>query len=115
MFINLDAEWKINFRFIGRLSSSTNFNLKGTIFMKNKKLKYALHFLICFVTSFICIYLIIFAGGWRLFEGGDPILLEIAAAIVIGFFIWLIYEWSALFECKIKELEERIEELEKKN
>lgn len=83
--------------------------------MKNKKLKTILHFLICFVISFICIYLIIFTGGWRLFEGGDPILLEIAAAIVIGFFIWFIYELSALFECKIKELEERIEELEKKN
>lgn len=83
--------------------------------MKNKNLKYALHFLICLGTSFICIYLMIFVGGWRLVEGGDPILLEIAAAIVIGFFIWLIYECCALFECKIKELEERIEELEKKN
>ena len=83
--------------------------------MKNKKLKAILHFLICFAISFICIYLIIFAGGWRLFEGRDPILLEIAAAIVIGFVIWLIYEWSALFECKIKELEKRIEELEKNN
>lgn len=83
--------------------------------MKNNKLKPVLHFLICFVITFIFIYLIIFVGGWRLFEGGDPILLEIAAAIVIGFVIWLIYEWSALFECKIKGLEKRIEELEKKN
>lgn len=83
--------------------------------MKDKKLKAVLHFLICFVISFICIYLIIFAGGWRLFEGGDPILLEIAAAFVIGFVIWLIYEWSVLFECRIKELEKRIEELEMRN
>lgn len=82
--------------------------------MKNKKLKAVLHFLICFIISFIFIYLIIFVGGWRLFESGDPILLEIAAATVIGFFIWLIYEWSALFKCKIKELEERIEELERR-
>lgn len=83
--------------------------------MKNKKLKFILHFLICFVISFVCIYLIIFTGGWRLFESGDPILLEIAAAIVIGFVIWLIYELSDQFECKIKELEKRIEELEKTN
>jgi cytosine/uracil/thiamine/allantoin permease len=83
--------------------------------MRNKKLKFTLHFLICFVISFVCIYLIIFFGGWRLFESGDPILLEIAAAIVIGFVIWLIYELSAHFECKIKELEKRIEKLEKMN
>lgn len=83
--------------------------------MKNKKLKFILHFLICFVISFVCIYLIIFTGGWRLFESRDPILLEIAAAIVIGFVIWLTYELSSQFECKIKELEKRVEELEKTN
>lgn len=92
-----------------------NRKLKGTISMKNKKQRFILHFLICFVISFVCIYLIIFTGGWSLFESGDPILLEIAAAIVIGFIIWLIYELSGQFECKIKELEKRIEELEKTN
>jgi hypothetical protein len=54
-------------------------------------------------------------GGWRLLESRDPILWEVAAAIAIGFIIWLIYEFGAFFERKIKELEKRIEELEKKN
>jgi hypothetical protein len=79
------------------------------------KIKYGLHFLICFIGSFISIYLVIFLGGWRLLESRDPILWEVAAAIAIGFIIWLIYEFGAFFERKIKELEKRIEELEKKN
>ncbi len=80
--------------------------------LKNKKL--ALHFLICVIIAFIFIYLIVFFGGWHLFEGGDPILLEIAAAIALGLVIWLMYELSAFFERKIKDLEKRIEELERK-
>lgn len=82
--------------------------------MKNKKQKQLLHLLICFVTTFICIYLTIFIGGWRLFQGGDPILLEIAASIVIGFIIWLIYELFIILKGEIKVLEKRIEDLESK-
>lgn len=39
-------------------------------------------------------------------------MLEIAAASVIGFIIWLIFEWLILFECRINELEKRINDVE---
>lgn len=42
----------------------------------------------------------------------DPILLEIAASIVIGFIIWLFYEITRSIENKITELEKRIIEIE---
>lgn len=49
------------------------------------------------------------------FESGDPILLELAAAIAIGFIFWIIYEIVKAQDTKIKELEDRISALEKKH
>lgn len=40
-----------------------------------------------------------------MFESGDPILLEIAAAIVIGVLITIIYEAKTDSDEKIRELE----------
>lgn len=82
--------------------------------MKSGKIKMLLHLLICIFISFVCIYLFVFVGGWRLFEAGNPILLE-AAAIGVGFIIWIIYEFSLYTDSRIKELEKRILELEKNN
>lgn len=62
--------------------------------------------------SFIVIYALIFFGGWKLFEASDPILLEIAASIVIGFILWLFYEVISLIQNRITELEKRVIELE---
>lgn len=77
-----------------------------------KKLKMLLHWLVCTVVSFLCIYLFIFAGGWRLVESGDVILIEIAVSIIIGFVIWIIFELTRFYDLKIETLEKRIEELE---
>lgn len=81
--------------------------------MKKTFLKYLLHLLICVVFSFVCIYMLVFAGGWKLIESGDPILIEIAVSIVVGIVIWMFFEITRLMEAKIKSLEKRIEELEK--
>lgn len=82
--------------------------------MKQTKLKLLLHWLVCTLLSFLCIYLFILLGGWRLFRGGDPILLEIAAPLAMGFLIWILYEINRLQESKIAQLEKRVEELEAK-
>lgn len=82
-------------------------------YMKKQNLKRALHLLICIGASFLLIYLFVFFGGWQLFEAGDPILYEIAAAIGVGFIIWLMYEVSVQCDARIKALEKRISELEK--
>ena len=79
-----------------------------------RKTKMLLHWLVCTVVSFLCIYLFIFAGGWRLVESGDVILIEIAVSIIIGFVIWIIFELTRFYDLKIETLEKHIEELENK-
>ncbi|MGN1162059.1 MAG: hypothetical protein ACI4SX_07440 [Candidatus Fimenecus sp.] len=79
-----------------------------------KKLKMLLHWLVCTLVTFLCIYLFIFAGGWKLVESGDVILIEIAVSIIIGFVIWIIFELTRFYDSKIENLEKRIEELENK-
>ncbi|MBQ2391327.1 MAG: hypothetical protein II306_06120 [Clostridia bacterium] len=82
--------------------------------MKNRKFKMLLHWLVSTLICFACIYLAVFFGGWRLIVSGDPILLEIAVSIIVGFIMWIIFELSRAHESKLNELEKRIEELEKK-
>lgn len=79
-----------------------------------KKLKMLLHWLVCTLVTFLCIYLFIFAGGWKLVESGDAILIEIAVSIVIGFVIWIIFELTRFYDSEIENLEKRIKELENK-
>ncbi len=85
--------------------------------MKNK-LKLVLHWLLCVVISFALIYLFVFVGGWKLFESGDVILIEIGVAIIVGTVLYLFCEVNDKIEkdysSKITELEKRIVELEKK-
>ena len=78
------------------------------------KPKLILHWVICTAISFIGIYLFVLLGGWRLFQSGDPIMLEIAAALVVGFLIWIVFEAHRYHESKITQLEKRVAELEKK-
>ena len=56
----------------------------------------------------------VFFGGWKLFESGDPILIEVGVAFVLSFFVFGINEAIMSFEKRIKSLEERVNELEKK-
>lgn len=82
--------------------------------MKNQKLKPLIHFLISVIISFAVIYLFVFFGGWKMLESNDPIQLEFVAALATGFIFWIIYEISSAFEVRLKELERRIEALEKR-
>ena len=47
------------------------------------KLKLLLRWAIIFLFCFIMIYLFVFFGGWKLFESGDPILIEIGVAFIL--------------------------------
>lgn len=82
--------------------------------MKKQELKILSHFLISVLISFVVIYLFVFFGGWKLLESNDPIQLEIVAALALGFIFWIIYEIARGYEARLKELENRIEKLEKK-
>ena len=78
-----------------------------------EKLKLILRFIGIFLICFITIYLIVFIGGWKLFESGDPILMEIGVAFILAIFMTAINEVLTQHQNKIKALEEKIAELEK--
>ena len=77
-----------------------------------KKEKMLLRWLGAFILCFLAIYLIVFLGGWKLFESGNPILMEIGAALVLSIFIFAINEVLTMHEKKIKDLQEHIKKLE---
>lgn len=58
----------------------------------NSKFKSLLRWAGTFVICFIVIYLTGFFGGWKLFNSGDPILIEIGVALVLSFFVFVINE-----------------------
>jgi len=82
--------------------------------MNNKTLKYILHWLIATVVSFAVIYLFVFFGGWKLLESGDVVVLEFVAALALGTILWIFFEVTKEMENKIRQLEDRISQLEKK-
>ena len=77
-----------------------------------KKAKMLLRWLGTFFLCFLSIYLIVFLGGWKLFESGNPIMMEIGAALVLSIFLFPINEVLTMHEKKIKDLEEHIRQLE---
>lgn len=77
-----------------------------------KKVKLLLRWLGVFLLCFLTIYLIVFFGGWRLFESGDPILIETGVAFILSIFLFAIIEVQTTHEKKIKDLEERVKQLE---
>ncbi|MBR6745259.1 MAG: hypothetical protein IKM00_08610 [Clostridia bacterium] len=79
--------------------------------MKNKfkaVLRWAGIFLLCFAV----IYLTVFFGGWKIFESGDPILIELGAAFILSVFVFAFNETVTKLEKKIEALEKRISEME---
>ncbi len=81
--------------------------MKGTLKIL---IKWAVWFVVCFAV----IYLIVLFGGWKLFESGDPIMLEIGLALILSVFVTIINEVVTGLEKRIKCLEEKIEKLEQK-
>ena len=73
-------------------------------------LKWAGIFLLCFIV----IYISVFLGGWKLFESGDPILIEVGVAYVLSFFVFAFNEIVTGLAKRVKSLEERLNELENK-
>lgn len=88
-------------------------NLQGDRPMKNK-IKLLLRWAGAFILCLIVIYLFVFFGGWKLFESGDPFLIEIGIAFVLSIFLFGIDEVIIGLEKRVKSLEERVNELEKK-
>ncbi len=78
------------------------------------KIKLLLKWAGIFVLCFVVIYLFVFFGGWKLFESGNPILIEIGVALVLSFFLFIFNEIVIGLEKRVKSLEERLNELESK-
>jgi len=76
------------------------------------KIKLILKWAVIFIICFVVIYLIVFFGGWKLFESGNPILIEVGVAFVLSFFVFIFYEIVTCLEKRVKSLENRIDELE---
>lgn len=79
-----------------------------------EKFKTMLRWFAWFAVCFLVIYLVVFFGGWKLFESGDPILMEVGAALILSIFIFPINETVTKLDKKVKTLEERIKKLEEK-
>ena len=80
----------------------------------NNKFKSFLRWAGTFVICFIVIYLTVFFGGWKLFNSGDPILIEIGVALVLSIFVFVINEIITALDKRVKALEARLNELENK-
>ena len=77
-----------------------------------EKLKMLLEFALCFVLCFAIIYLFVFVGGWKLFESGDPILIEIGVSLISAVFLFGFCKAYSTQEKSIKNLEDRVDKLE---
>lgn len=80
----------------------------------NNKFKSFLRWAGTFVICFLVIYLTVFFGGWKLFNSGDPILIEIGVALVLSIFVFVINEIITALDKRVKALEERLNDLENK-
>ena len=78
-----------------------------------EKFKLLMHWAISFLLCFVVIYFAVFFGGWKLFESGDPVKIEIGAAFVLSIFVFAFNEVVTDLTKRVKSLEERIAELEK--
>ena len=76
------------------------------------KLKFFLRYLAVFAACFVIIYLIVFFGGAKLFESGDPILIELGAAWILSAFVFVLLWVYEAQSKRIDALEARIQTLE---
>ncbi len=80
-----------------------------------EKAKALLKWFVVFVFCFAVIYFVVFLGGWKLLESGDPILIEAGIALILSVFVYAFYEVTSKLDGRIKELEEKIKRLEDKS
>lgn len=78
-----------------------------------EKCKLLMHWAISFLLCFAVIYCSVFFGGWKLFESGDPVKIEIGVAFVLSIFVFAFNEVVTDLTKRVKSLEERITDLEK--
>lgn len=78
------------------------------------KIKLLLKWAGIFVLCFIVIYLIVFFGGWKLFESGNPILIEVGVALALSLFVFVFNEIVTGLEKRVKSLEQQLNKLENK-
>ena len=79
-----------------------------------EKIKMLVRWIGIFALCFLVIYLVVLFGGWKLFESGDPILIEVGAVLVLSFFVFVANEVITGLEKRVKALEARLNELEGK-
>ncbi len=81
--------------------------------MKNK-LKSFLRWSIVFALCFLLIYLVVFFGGWKFFQSGNPILIELGFALILSFFVFIFNEIVTNLEKRVKALEEQLKKYQNK-
>ncbi len=73
-----------------------------------RKLKYLLRWLAVFAACFVIIYLIVFFGGAKLFESGDPVLIELGCALILSVFVSVCLSVMEAQSKRIDALEKRV-------
>ena len=76
------------------------------------KLKLLLLWLAVFAACFLIIYLLVLFGGAKLFESGDPILIELGAALILSVFVSVILYAMEAQSKRVDALEKRVKTLE---
>ena len=71
-----------------------------------------LFYLAVFAVCFAIIYLFVFFGGAKLFESGDPILIELGAALILSLFVTVLLSVCEAQSKRINALEKRVKTLE---
>lgn len=77
------------------------------------KLKDLISLILTIAVIFAIVYLYVFVGGWKLFESGDPIKMEIGVSVILGVIVWILMKLNVQMNSRINELESKIERLKK--
>lgn len=76
------------------------------------KFKDMISLLITIAVVFAVVYLFVLLGGWKLFESGDPVAVEIGVSVILGILAWILIKLYVLLNSRIDKLENKIEQIE---